>query len=57
MAEYPEKPRFEGQNVCLLVTDAWNDFGFCTLFHLYYLDSNGNRRTIGGIKILLLNEQ
>jgi ABC-type branched-subunit amino acid transport system ATPase component len=51
VVEYPEKPRFEGKNLCLLVTDAWNDFGFCTLFHLYYLDSNGYRRTIGGIKI------
>lgn len=51
VAEYPERPRFEGKNVCLLVTDAWNDFGFCTLFHLYYLDAEGYRRTIGGIKI------
>lgn len=51
VVEYPEKLQFEGKNVCLLVTDGWNDFGFCTLFHLYYLDSDGNRRTIGGIKI------
>jgi len=51
VAEYPEKPRFEGKDVCLLVTDAWNDFGFSTLFHLYYLDSNGYRHTIGGVKI------
>jgi ABC-type cobalamin/Fe3+-siderophores transport system ATPase subunit len=52
VVEYPDRPLFEGKDVCLLVTDGWNDFGFYTLFHLYYLDADGSRRTIGGIKIL-----
>jgi ABC-type cobalamin/Fe3+-siderophores transport system ATPase subunit len=51
VAEYPERPRIEGKDVCVLVTDEWDDFSYRTLFHLYYLDQDGYRRSIGGIKI------
>lgn len=51
VVKYPESPRFEGSNVCLLVDDPWDDFGFKTLYHLYYLDPTGRRRTISGVKI------
>lgn len=35
----------------LLVPDNWDDFGFKTLFVLYYYDKNRNRCEIGAVKI------
>jgi predicted ATPase len=35
----------------LLVRDAWNDFGFATMFHLVVYDENGRRHGIGEVKI------
>ncbi|EPF10542.1 hypothetical protein ICA_03053 [Bacillus cereus BAG1O-3] len=34
-----------------LVRDNWNDFGFYTLYNLFYLDSNLNETEIGYVKI------
>jgi predicted ATPase len=41
----------------VLVTNSWNDYGFRTLFKLFYYDSNGDRHEIGDVKILDLNLQ
>lgn len=35
----------------LLVRDAWNDFGFVTMFHLVIYDENGRRHGIGEVKV------
>lgn len=34
-----------------LVSDNWNDYGFYTLFNLFYLDENLNETEIGHVKI------
>ncbi|MGM0867348.1 MAG: AAA family ATPase [Bacillota bacterium] len=34
-----------------LVKDNWNDYGFYTLFNLYYLDENDKETNIGNLKI------
>jgi len=41
-----------GRNVCFLVNDNWDDFGFKTLFNLVYFDKKGNRKELGGTKII-----
>ena len=38
----------------LLVPDSWNDFGFQTLFHLFWQPRIGTTREIGDVKILEL---
>jgi predicted ATPase len=35
----------------LLVRDAWNDYGFVTMFHLVVYDDDGRRHGIGEVKI------
>jgi predicted ATPase len=34
-----------------LVTDNWDDFGYKTLYHLLYVDGEGETHRIGGVKI------
>jgi predicted ATPase len=34
-----------------LATDNWDDYGFKTLFHLTYIDSDGNQTRIGAVKV------
>lgn len=34
-----------------LGTDNWDDYSFKTLFHLIYVDSEGNRTQIGAVKV------
>jgi predicted ATPase len=38
-------------NTCFLETNNWDDFGFKTLFSLYYRDHSGTIRYIGDVKI------
>lgn len=40
-----------------LVTDTWNDFGYLTLFHLFWHTSIDKSRTIGDVKILGIGEK
>lgn len=42
-------PGLRGQ--ALLVTDNWDDYSFKTLYHLTYVDSDGQRITIGAVKV------
>ena len=34
-----------------LVTDNWDDYGFVTLFDLVFFDQDGQRNSLGGVKI------
>jgi ABC-type multidrug transport system ATPase subunit len=43
--QQPHKP-----GVCL-VDDGWNDFGFCTLYMMYFVDEFNNQFKIGYVKI------
>lgn len=55
--EYPERPHYIGKNICLLVDDYWDDFGFKTMFHLWYLDKEGHRKAIGAVNTVTLLKQ
>src|SRR6266852_583628 len=39
-------------NVCYLVDDNWDDYGYKTLFHVIYFDGEGVRSDIGDTKIM-----
>ena len=43
----------EAEFPCLVLKgDSWNDYGYQTLFHLFFYKSRGSRETIGDVKIL-----
>ena len=44
----PQKP---AKNVCYLIRDNWDDFGFKTSFDLHYVDFAGSVREIGPVAI------
>ena len=41
----------EEQDTGYLLTDNWDDFGYQTLYILFYFDNAGNRHQIGSVKI------
>lgn len=41
----------EYRNALLLYSDNWNDYGYRTLYHVVYCDSNGEVKEIGSVKI------
>lgn len=41
----------EYRNALVLYSDKWNDYGYCTLYHVVYCDVNGQVKEIGSVKI------
>lgn len=41
----------------VLKNDNWDDFGYETYFHVYYIDINGNVIELNGVKILQKNKK
>lgn len=39
------------EDILILYSDNWDDFGYKTLFHVSYFDKDGNKHDIGSIKI------
>lgn len=39
------------RNALVLYSDNWNDYGYCTLYHVVYCDANGGVKEIGSVKI------
>lgn len=47
-----KKPPTESTNKAYLITDNWDDwFEFSTLYSLVFIDDQGNRHNLGGVKI------
>jgi ABC-type transport system involved in cytochrome c biogenesis ATPase subunit len=45
------RPSASDTKQAFLVDDNWDDHSFKTLFHLWYVDENGARTKLGGVKI------
>lgn len=43
--------------VIALRRDSWDDFGFKTSFRLEYIDPNGQKSTIGTVKIACIGQK
>ena len=55
---YRQSPRRDFKYPCfVLVTNTWNDFGFETMFSLFFYESENERTEIGGVKILSRGEK
>ncbi len=44
-------PFKEGNNICYLYSDGWNDYSYRTLFHMHVFDKEGNLHKVGSLKI------
>lgn len=44
-------PFKEGNNICYLYSDGWNDYSYRTLFHMHLFDKNGQLHEVGSLKI------
>lgn len=53
----PTWPPKGNPNDILLVVDSWDDFGFKTLYSVYYIKSNGQRQEIGSVKIARFEQE
>lgn len=45
------------EEALLLVTDPWDDYGYRTQFHVYFVDSESSKYYIGAIKIFTSKEK
>ncbi|MFJ4873265.1 hypothetical protein [Streptomyces sp. NPDC088757] len=44
-------PTDGGPRECILVPDSWNDFGFTTLYDLWFREAGGAAECLGKVKI------
>ncbi|MGW1092164.1 AAA family ATPase [Streptomyces sp. NPDC002596] len=44
-------PANDGPRECILVPDSWNDFGYTTLYDLWFRDTGGVTKCLGQVKI------
>ncbi|MFJ7911974.1 AAA family ATPase [Kitasatospora sp. NPDC096204] len=44
-------PSSDGPRASILVPDGWNDFGYYTLYDLWFRDGNGDATQLGSLKI------
>ena len=51
MVDYGSSTRDIPRNSFVLSKDDWDDFGFITMFHMYYINSASEKITLGEIKI------
>ncbi len=51
--DYPKAAKSQ----VFLTWDDWNDFLFLTLFGIFYIDENGNKYDLGGIKIAYFGQK
>ena len=52
VVDYKTSKRMAASDLCVLVQDNWDDYGYKTSFGLLYFNGEGERHDIGPIKIL-----